>query len=142
MKTSKAEAQWNGSIKEGKGKMKLEGGAFEGPYSFGTRFESEPGTTPEELLGAALAGCYSMAMSLILDEEGLKPTSIKTKAEVDFGMVDDHPTISGIRLYTKASIPGIDNEKFQEVAAATKNGCPVSRALKGVEITLEKAELV
>lgn len=142
MKTSKAQAQWKGSIKKGSGKMKLDGGAFEGPYSFGTRFESEPGTTPEELIGAALAGCYSMAMSLILDGEGFTPTTVDTKAEVDFGMVDDHPVIAGIRLYTKADIPGIDNAKFQEVAEKTKNGCPVSKALAGVEITLVKAELI
>lgn len=141
MKTSKAQAQWDGSIKEGKGKMKFGSGAFEGKYSFGTRFEKEPGTTPEELIGAALAGCYSMAMSLILGGEGFTPTSIETKAEVDFGMVDDHPTIAGIRLYTKASIPEISKEKFQEVAEKTKKGCPVSRALAGVEITLAEAVL-
>lgn len=142
MKVSKAQAQWKGSIKEGSGNLKLGTGAFEGKYSFGSRFEKEPGTTPEELIGAALAGCYSMAMSLILGGEGFTPTSIDTKAEVDFGMVDDHPTISEIRLFTKADIPGISKEKFKEVADKTKDGCPVSRALTGVKITLTEATLI
>ncbi len=141
MQTNNAQAQWKGSLKEGSGKMKLGSGSYEGEYSFATRFENKGGTNPDELVGAALAGCYSMAMSLGLEGEGFTPNSIDTKAEVDFGLVDGHPKISQIRLNTKADIPGINNEQFQQIAEATKKGCPVSQALSGVDIQLE-AELI
>src|SRR5699024_2948223 len=108
--------------------------------SFKTRFETEPGTNPEELIGAALAGCYSMALSAGLGEAGHKAESIKTNAEVDFGIVDGGTKISTIRLHSVANVPGIDKDKFMEIAEATKTGCPVSQALKTVDIQL-KAEL-
>lgn len=136
MKTRKATAQWKGNLKDGKGNMKLGSGAYEGAFSFNTRFQDEPGTNPEELIGAALAGCYSMAMSVGIEKAGFKATSIKTHAEVDFGMVDGQATITVIRLNTIADIPGIEEDTFMKIAEETKTGCPVSRVLKGVDIKL------
>lgn len=136
MQTRRATAQWEGSLKEGAGNMKLGSGAFEGAFSFSTRFEKEPGTNPEELIGAALAGCFSMALSAGLGNAGFTPEKIKTGAEVDFGVIDGQATISVIRLTTEAVIPGIENDQFLELAEETKSACPVSRALAGVKIEL------
>lgn len=141
MSTRKANAVWNGTIKEGKGTMKMESGAYEGAYSFGSRFEDDKGTNPEELIGAAHAGCYSMALSLEIGEAGYTPESIETDAEVDFGVGDNGPEISNIRLTVSANIPDITEDEFQELAEGAKNGCPVSKALAGVDITLAEANL-
>jgi lipoyl-dependent peroxiredoxin len=126
-------AQWNGTLKEGAGTMTLGSGAYTGPFTFASRFESGPGTNPEELLGAAHAGCYSMFLSALLTKAGFKPTSIKTTATVHVG---EGPTIHLIELRTEARVPGLAAEQFAEHAEAAKKGCPVSKALAGPEIRL------
>ena len=131
-----AEAVWQGSLRDGKGTMKLGSGAFEGAYSFSSRFEEGTGTNPEELIGAAHAGCYSMALSSGLGKAGFTPSRIFTKADVTLGKVGDNTRITLIHLETEATVPGIDDKAFQEIAAATKEGCPVSAALASVTITL------
>lgn len=136
-----AEARWEGNLKKGKGRVKLGSGVFEGNYSFGSRFEKAPGTNPEELLGAAHAGCFSMALSMILEQAGFTPDSIHTTARVAIDKVGDGFKITTIELETEGSVPGIDEKTFREKAEAAKKGCPVSMALAGVEITL-KSRLV
>jgi len=136
-----ATAEWSGSLKEGKGHVKVETGALDSPYSFRSRFEGGGETNPEELLGASHAGCFTMALSAALTSAGLPPTNIKTTAAVTLTPVDGKPTITRIDLTTQASIPGIDDGKFQEIAAGAKAGCPISRALAGTEIHLD-AKLV
>jgi len=131
-----AEALWEGNLKQGKGKMKLGSGLFEGNYSFGTRFEHASGTNPEELIGAAHAGCFSMALSLILEQAGYKVDHIRTKARVAIDKVGDGYKITTIDLDTEGAVPGIDEKNFKEAAEAAKKGCPVSMALTGVEIRL------
>ena len=131
-----AEAKWNGSLTEGKGTMKFGSGAFDGAYSFSSRFEEGTGTNPEELIGAAHAGCFSMAFSGALGKADFKPESVHTNATVHLVKSDAGFTISRIELDCEASVPGIDKNKFQEIAEAAKKGCPVSRALAGVEIVL------
>ena len=126
----KAHAQWNGSIKDGKGAMKVESGLCEGPYSFSSRFEDGKGTNPEELIGAAHAGCFSMALSLMLGEEGFSPEVIKTQAEVSIDKQGDGFAITGIVLTTHCKIPQIDEKTFLNIAGKAKEGCPVSQALK------------
>lgn len=137
MPTSHANAQWNGNLKDGSGQMALGSGAFEGEFSFRTRFEDADGTNPEELIGAALAGCFSMAFSNTLDEDGFTPDSVQTKARVNLTMGDDGPSIERIQLTCEASVPDIDVGSFQRLAQQAKENCPVSKALKGVDITLE-----
>lgn len=132
----KSSAQWNGDLKAGNGTMRLGSGAFEGKYSFSSRFENAPATNPEELLGAAHAGCYSMALSLGLTQAGHTPVRISTTATVQMDRVNEKMTIVGIALATEAEVPGISKEKFLEVAEATKSGCIVSRALASVPMTL------
>ncbi|MBA3881583.1 MAG: OsmC family protein [Chthoniobacterales bacterium] len=129
-------AVWEGTLKEGKGTMKLESGAYEGAYSFLSRFENGSGTNPEELIGAAEAGCFSMALSSNLEKAGYPATRISTTANVKLEMVDGGPKITSIDLQTQAEVPGIDDARFQEQAEKTKIGCPVSRALAGTEINL------
>jgi osmotically inducible protein OsmC len=141
MPTRNATAVWNGAIKEGNGTMKLGSGAFEGRYSFGSRFESDPGTNPEELIGAAHAGCFSRALSGFLGRAGHSPETITTKALVHIDKDGDGFTITRIELHTEASVPGLDDTEFQEIANTAKEKCPVSRALAGTEITLD-AKLV
>ncbi len=136
MPVRKAEAVWEGNLMKGKGSMKLGSGAFEGPYSFASRFESGAGTNPEELIGAAHAGCFSMAFSLFLEKAGFSPERIHTDAKVHIDKVGEGFEITLIELDTEAKVPGIDEKKFQELAAATKDGCPVSVALAGTEIRL------
>lgn len=136
MAVRKAEAVWQGSLREGKGTMKFGSGAFEGAYSYSSRFEEGTGTNPEELIGAAHAGCYSMALSADLGKLGITPERIFTKAQVTLGKVDGKSRITTIHLDTEVKVSGIDDAKFQEIAAGTKLGCPVSAALTGVEITL------
>ena len=136
-----ANALWEGSVQEGRGQMSLGSGAFEGNYSFKSRFdEGENGTNPEELIAAAHAGCFSMALSLVLGEGGNEPESIQTQAKVSLRNLDAGPTITKIALTTRARVPGLDDEGFQKAANAAKENCVVSRALGGVEeITLDAA---
>jgi osmotically inducible protein OsmC len=122
----------------GEGTMKFGSGAFEGKYSFASRFEDGPGTNPEELIGAAHAGCFSMAFAGELQRAGHEPQSVETSARVHIDKSGDGFTITRIELDTTASVPGIDDDEFQRIATAAKEGCPVSRALGGVgEITLD-----
>ena len=130
-----AEAEWKGDLKQGKGSLKLGSGAFSGAYSFGSRFENVPGTNPEELIGAAHAGCFSMALSLILGKAGYTPAQINTLAKVTIDI--DTLSITSIALTTVASVPGIDEATFQKCANDAKEGCPVSKALAGTKITLD-----
>ena len=134
-----ANALWEGSVQEGRGQMALGSGAFEGAYSFKSRFdEGENGTNPEELLAAAHAGCFTMALSLYLGEAGHEPESIQTQAKVRMRNTESGPTITGIALTTAGKVEGIDEAEFQKAAEAAKENCIVSRALAGVEdITLE-----
>jgi osmotically inducible protein OsmC len=137
MPTRRADAEWTGDGPNGQGKMRLGSGAFEGSYSFKSRMEDGPGTNPEELLGAAHAGCFSMALSFALTKAGTPPEHIHTKAEVHFGPKDGGFAISRIDLHTEAKVPGVDAAQFEESAQGAKKGCPVSQALTGVEITLQ-----
>lgn len=141
MVTRKASAIWEGSIKEGSGKVKLGSGAFEGAYSFASRFEGGKGTNPEELIGAAHAGCFSMALSLVLSKAGYTPKRIETTANVHIEKVGEGFKITSIDLETEAEIPGIENEAFLRQAEFAKNNCPVSQALTGTTINLQ-AKLV
>jgi lipoyl-dependent peroxiredoxin len=134
-----ASAKWNGDLQSGAGTMALGSGAFEGQFSFRSRFEDGPGTNPEELIGAAHAGCFSMALSNILAEGGNPPESVETSAKVHFGPTDAGPTIQRIELTTRGKVPGLDDAGFKEAAEAAKAGCPVSRALTGVEIEVDAA---
>jgi osmotically inducible protein OsmC len=136
-----ASATWNGSLKEGNGSFKGSSGAIQGSYSFGTRFENSPGTNPEELIAAAHAACFSMALSAGLGKNGFNPTRVSTTAAVSIDKVETGFKITKIKLTTEASVPGVDPAKFQEIATATKAGCPVSQALSAVPIELE-AKLV
>lgn len=129
-------AVWEGTLKEGKGTMKLGSGAYEGPYSFLSRFESATGTNPEELIGAAEAGCFSMALSSNLEKAGHPAKRISTKANVKLEMIDGGPKITSIELETEAEVPGMDDVAFQQQAKKTKSTCPVSVALSGTEIKL------
>lgn len=133
MTTRTSSAEWKGTLKEGAGTMKLASGAYEGPFTFASRFESGPGTNPEELIGAAHAGCFSMFLSALLSKEGFTPTRIATTATVH---LTEGPTISLIELNCQAEVPGLSEETFQEKAAAAKAGCPVSKVLAGAEIRL------
>lgn len=137
MPTRNAHAKWNGDLQNGKGTMKLGSGAYEGSYSFKSRFEDGTGTNPEELIGAAHAGCYAMALSNELAEAGFTPESVKAKAKVELKMVDGDPTITTITLTVEASVPDIDEDEFMEHAEGAKEGCPVSKALAGVDIKLD-----
>ena len=132
-----SDAEWRGDLKSGQGKIKLGSGAFEGNYSFKSRFEEGKGTNPEELIAAAHAGCFSMALAHALSEGGHAPTSIHTTATVQFGPVPGGFAISRIDLVTEGSVPGIDAATFDKFAAGAKENCPVSKALKAVEITLK-----
>ncbi len=133
MTTRTSSAEWKGTLKEGAGTMKLASGAYEGPYTFASRFESGPGTNPEELIGAAHAGCFSMFLSALLSKEGFTPTRIATTATVH---LTEGPTISLIELDCQAEVPGLGEDVFQDKAAAAKAGCPVSKVLAGAEIRL------
>ena len=121
----------------GKGTMTIGSGAWVGPYSFKSRFEDGAGTNPEELIAAAHAGCYSMALSGALTKAGSPPKRIETKAKVDLKKEEAGFRISNIYLTTTASVPGIDAAKFQEIAEAAKKNCPVSKVLAGAEISLD-----
>jgi lipoyl-dependent peroxiredoxin len=132
-----ADAEWKGSLKEGAGKLRLGSGVFEGAYSFPSRFENGPGTNPEELIAAAHAGCFSMALSFILGNEGFTPARIHTIAKVHLGATAAGPTITRIELETEGEVPGLDAARFTAFAETAKATCLVSRALAGVQnITL------
>jgi lipoyl-dependent peroxiredoxin len=126
-------AEWKGTLKAGGGTMKLGSGAYEGPFTFASRFESGKGTNPEELIGAANAGCFSMFLSALLSDAGFTPTRINTTATVH---LDEGPKITLIELVTEAVVPDLSDELFQKHAEAAKKGCPVSMALAGPKITL------
>ena len=134
VRTSKA--QWNGSLKDGSGTVSLGSGAYDGQYSFSSRFESGTGTNPEELLAAAHAGCFSMALSAGLGKAGYTATRISSEAKVHLEKVGEGFGITRIELVTEGDVPGIDEATFLEHAENAKKGCPVSKALSAVEITL------
>ncbi|MCQ8230580.1 OsmC family protein [Pectobacterium carotovorum] len=133
----KGQAHWEGDIKQGKGTVSTESGALQQqPYGFNTRFEGKPGTNPEELIGAAHAACFSMALSLMLGEEGHKPESIDTTADVALDKVDGGFAITKVALHSTVKLPGIDEATFDSIIQKAKAGCPVSKVLKA-EITLD-----
>jgi lipoyl-dependent peroxiredoxin len=136
MADRKATAEWNGDLMHGEGKMSLGSGAFEGKFSFNTRMGDEPGTNPEELIAAALAGCYSMALNATLEKQGTPATAVRSAAVVHFGKGDSGFAISGIDLETNAVVQGIKEEDFQQTAENVKETCPVSKALAAVPIRL------
>jgi osmotically inducible protein OsmC len=130
-------AVWQGGLKDGKGAISTESGALKAyPYGFASRFEGQPGTNPEELIGAAHSGCFTMALSLILAEAGLKADHMETKADVTLEKVGDGFSITAVHLTLKAKIPGADQAKFEELTAMAKAGCPVSKVLNAT-ITLD-----
>jgi osmotically inducible protein OsmC len=139
MAIRKAEAVWTGSLREGAGELALESGAFRGPYTFKSRFEGGKETNPEELLGAAHAGCFTMALTALLAREQLAPTRIHTTAAVHIEQREGGFVIPKIELTTRATIPGITAERFAALAEDVKVNCPVSKALASVEITLDAA---
>lgn len=133
-----ASAVWKGSLKDGQGEISTETGVLKSaPYGFKARFENGPGTNPEELIGAAHAGCFSMALSMILGEANLTADRIDTTAQVTLDKLADGFAITKVHLILKASIPGASEEQFQELAGKAKAGCPVSKVLAGAEITLD-----
>ncbi len=131
-----AKALWQGNLKEGKGTLELGSGMFQGPYSFKSRFENGAGTNPEELLAAALAGCFSMALAHILAEAGYAPQKVATAASAHLGVVRNGFAINSMELETEATVPDIDEEKFRQYAEEAKTNCPVSKALAGAKIAL------
>lgn len=142
MPTRTAEAEWKGNLAEGSGNLKVGSGAFEGPYSFKSRFEEDQSATnPEELLGAAEAGCFTMALTAQLSSVGITPTRILTSALITLAKVGEGFSITTIALETEADVPGLDDTTFQKYALDAKQNCPVSKALSGTEIHL-KAKLL
>lgn len=142
MPVRSADAVWEGTLREGAGTMKMLSGAYEGEYSFGSRFEEGEGTNPEELIAAAHAGCFSMALAAGLGGAGYSPQRVSTTADVHLTQVENGFRITRIHLKTEAEVPDIDEEAFQEQAEQAKEGCPISQALAAVdEITVE-AKLV
>jgi osmotically inducible protein OsmC len=133
MAVRSAEAVWQGTLKEGQGNLKLGSGLYEGPYTYASRFEEGKGTNPEELIGAAHAGCFTMFLSAVLTRAGFTPTRIQTTAKVH---LEAGPAITKIELDCEAEVPNLDEAAFQEHANAAKAGCPVSKALSSVEIIL------
>ncbi|MFP4663289.1 MAG: OsmC family protein [Bacteroidales bacterium] len=137
MSIHKSSAKWNGNLPEGSGKMIVGGGAWEGNFSFKSRFEDGKGTSPEELIAAAHAGCFSMAFSNALDDAGFKPISVDTEATASLEQVDGGFAITKIKLTSKGKAEGINKKQFENIAEDAKNNCPVSKALKGVDISLD-----
>jgi osmotically inducible protein OsmC len=131
-----ASATWRGDLRAGSGSIRLGSGTFEGPYSFKTRFEAAPGTNPEELLGAAHAGCFSMALSLFLTKAGHPPRSIETSAVVHLNKVGEGFGITGIDLVTRGEVPGLSDAEFQRLANEAKVNCIISKALADFPVTL------
>lgn len=140
MPTRKASAEWKGGLKGGTGSFAGESGAIGGSYSFGSRFENAGGSNPEELLAAAEAACYSMALSLALENHGTPPERVRTEAHCTIDKVGDGFAITTMRLQVRARVDGVDAAKFRELAEATKTGCPVSKAiLNNVRLELDAA---
>lgn len=137
MPTRNADATWNGALRDGNGSFTTASGAVEGAYSFSTRFEDGSGTNPEELIAAAHASCFSMALANELGKAGHVPESVSTTAKVHLEKDDGGFSISKIELVTKATVTGVDDGAFQEIATATSKACPVSKALSAVDITLD-----
>jgi osmotically inducible protein OsmC len=135
MTVRKVKSVWNGTLKEGKGTLSFTG--YEGPFTFATRFENAKGTNPEELVGSAHSGCYSMFLSALLSGEGLNPESIETEAAVTLGQLDGGPAITNIKLSTVVKCEGLSQEKFAELAAAAKEKCPISRLYAGGTASIE-----
>jgi lipoyl-dependent peroxiredoxin len=142
MATSKGSARWTGDLRSGAGRVTVGERAWTGAYSFGSRFEDGKGTNPEELIAAAHAGCFSMALTHVLSEAGHAPASIETAARVRLRPVDGTPTIVEIELETRGDAEGLDEMRFRELAETAKAGCAVSRALAGVERISVSATLV
>lgn len=137
MPTRFGKAEWKGDLKNGSGTLKVESKTFEADYNFVSRFETGKKTNPEELIGAAHAGCFSMALSNELASAGHKPKSVETKAEVTLDLSGDGPEITKIKLISKANVPGIDKDQFMDIANGAKEGCPVSKVLAGATISLD-----
>jgi osmotically inducible protein OsmC len=142
MPTRTADAVWNGLLEEGNGTMRMRSGAYEGQYTFQSRFKEGEGTNPEELIAAAHAGCFSMALSGDLGRAGYEPETVETTATVHLEMGDGPPTVARIVLDTQARVPGIEAGEFQELAEGAKKNCPISRALAAVPAIEVNAELV
>lgn len=132
-----AKAEWNGSLKEGTGTVALGSGLFEGKFSFATRMGDEPGTNPEELLGASLAGCYAMALNAALEKEGKPAKNVRSEAKVFLGKDEGGFKINRIDLFVTVTAENLNDQEFQQIAEATKQGCPISKALAAVDITLD-----
>jgi osmotically inducible protein OsmC len=141
MPVRNAEAVWEGDLKAGKGEMKLGSGAYEGAFSYATRFEEEPGTNPEELIGAAHAGCFSMFLSAVLSGAGFPPNRVHTTAKVHLGQIDGAPWVTKIELTCEANVPGCDEATFMEHVENSKQNCPISKALAGVKEVVVNATL-
>jgi lipoyl-dependent peroxiredoxin len=137
MPTRKASATWEGGLQSGKGSFSGESGGIGGSYTAGSRFAEQPGSNPEELLAAAHAACFSMALSAELEKAGKPATRVKTDAACTVEKVGDGFTITTMKLTTRATVPGIDDGEFQQVANGAKQGCPVSRALSGLKVELD-----
>ena len=138
MATSNAVAVWEGKLRDGKGSFKAQSGTFSGSFSFGTRFEGKKGSNPEELLAAAHASCFSMALSAGLEKAGKPVTSVETTAACTLEMVEGAPKITKMELTVRGRVPGLDQAGFQKAAEEAKRGCPVSKALAGIpQITLD-----
>ncbi len=138
MPTSQAMAAWEGKLKDGKGNFKAGSSSFSGPYTFATRFEGKQGTNPEELIAAAHAACFSMALSAGLEKAGKPVTRVETTAACTLEMVEGAPKITKMELKVRGRVPGLDQAGFQQAAEEAKRGCPVSKALAGIpQITLD-----
>ena len=136
MAERKATAEWNGSLKEGAGKIALGSGLFEGAFSFATRMEDEPGTNPEELLGASLAGCYAMALNATLEKEGTPARAVRAEAKVYLGKDEAGFKINRIDLQADVEADDLEDAQFQTIAESVKKACPISKALEAVPINL------
>ncbi len=134
MSIRKAKSKWNGTLKDGKGTMNFSN--YSGPFTFKSRFEEGSGTNPEELIGAAHSGCYSMFLAALISGEGLTPESVETTAKVHLGKDDKGPVITTIELESQVKCPGLSQEKFKELASAAKEGCPISRLVAAADIQL------
>jgi osmotically inducible protein OsmC len=135
MSVRKVQSVWNGTLKEGSGNMNITG--YSGPFTFASRFEDGKGTNPEELVGAAHSGCYSMFLAALISGEGLTPESIETEAAVTLGQLDGGPAITNIKLTSVVKCEGLSQEKFAELSVAAKEKCPISRLYSGGTATIE-----
>ena len=137
MPTRTASAEWNGSLRDGDGTMRMQSRSYEGPFTFQSRFKEGEGTNPEELIAAAHAGCFSMQLSGLLGARDVTPESVRTDAQVEVSKVEGGFGITKIHLISRVKAPGLDESTFQEVAQAAKETCPVSQALRAVDISLD-----